>query len=238
MNPVLKKATNYNSCPFESTFEASDCGCCRFQELCRKLNKRKSARTGDNIFDVSHFLALELMSRKPIGRNKLAEKLGVGDGAIRTIISRLKSSDLIVITKEGCSLTEKGLRLWRTFESLFPQRADVEQTELTHSPCNYAFLVKNSGHKIHSGIEQRDAAIMGGARRAIAIVCRNGHLVIDSVSDNMEKEFPDATKKILRNLNAEENDVIIVAGADTQLKARRGAFAAAWVLIGEDERIS
>ena len=60
-------------------------------------------------FSMFHiFFALELMAQKPIGRNKLAEKLGVGEGAIRTIISRLKDADLIATAKEGCSLTEKG----------------------------------------------------------------------------------------------------------------------------------
>jgi predicted transcriptional regulator len=188
-------------------------------------------------FSMFHiFFAIELLAQKPIGRNKLAEKMGVGEGAIRTIISRLKEAQLIVTAKEGCRLTEKGARMWKQFEELFPARVEIEKNELTHSECNYAFLVKNSGHKIGSGIEQRDAAIMGGANRAIAIVSRKGHLVIDSVSSSIEKEFPQATAKILRNLKPEDNDVIIIAGADTLVKAKRGAFAAAWVLIGNGEK--
>jgi predicted transcriptional regulator len=190
-------------------------------------------------FSMFHiFFALELMAKKPIGRNKLAERLNVGEGAIRTIISRLKEADLITTAKEGCRLTLKGAEIWEKFEELFPQRAEIEQTELTHSPVNYAFLVKNRGNKIGSGIEQRDAAIMGGAKRAIAIVSRKGHLVIDSVSSNIEKEFPDAASSILKNVKPEDNDVIIIAGADTPIKAKRGAFAAAWVLIGEGEKTS
>ncbi len=190
-------------------------------------------------FSMFHiFFALELMAQKTIGRNKLAEKLNVGEGAIRTIISRLKDADLIVTAKEGCRLTEKGQKTWAKFEELFPTRVEIEKTELTHSDYNYAFLVKNSGQKIGSGIEQRDAAIMGGANRAIAIVSRNGHLVIDSVSGSIEKEFSEAAAKILRKLKPEDNDVIIIAGAETPVKAKRGAFAAAWVLIGEGKNAS
>ncbi len=185
-------------------------------------------------FSMFHiFFALELMAQKPIGRNKLAEKLNVGEGAIRTIISRLKEAGLITTAKEGCLLTKKGLETWEKFEELFPKRIEIEQTELTNSPCNFAFLVKNSGHKIGSGIEQRDAAIMGGAKRAIAIVSRKGQLVIDSVSSSIEREFPNAASRILQNLKPQDNDVIIIAGADTIAKAKRGAFAAAWVLIGD-----
>src|SRR3989337_41439 len=134
-------------------------------------------------FTVSHiFFALELMAEKPIGRNKLAKQLDVGEGAIRTIINRLKDAGLIETSKEGCNLTSKGLNVWKQFEEHFPKRVEIEKTELTKADHNYAFLVKNSGHKIKSGIEQRDAAIMGGARRAVVIVSKNGHLMIESVS--------------------------------------------------------
>ena len=188
-------------------------------------------------FSMFHiFFALELMAQKPIGRNKLAENLNVGEGAIRTIVSRLRESGLIVTAKAGCLLTKMGEETWKKFEELFPKRTEIEQTELTNSRYNYAFLVKNSGHKIRSGIEQRDAAIMGGAQRAIAIVSKKGHLVIDSVSNSIEKEFQDAAAKILKNIRPQDNDVIIIAGAETFVKAKRGAFAAAWVLIGQDDK--
>lgn len=188
-------------------------------------------------FSMFHiFYALELMAEKPIGRTKLAEKLNVGEGAIRTIISRLKDAGLIVTSKEGCNLTNKGFSVWEKFAEVFPKRIEIEKTPLTTSEYNYAFLVKNRGHKVKSGIDQRDAAIMGGARRAVAIVSKNGHLVIESVSNSIEKDFPEAANKILKDLKPEDNDVIIIAGADNPLKAKRGAFAASWVLLGDDKK--
>jgi predicted transcriptional regulator len=188
-------------------------------------------------FSMFHiFYALELMAEKPIGRTKLAEKLKVGEGAIRTIISRLKDAGLIVTSKEGCNLTDKGLSVWKNFAEVFPKRVKIEKTPLTTSEYNYAFLVKNRGHKIKSGIDQRDAAIMGGARRAVVIVSKKGHLVIESVSNSIEKDFPEAANKILKDLKPEDNDVIIIAGADDPIKAKRGAFAASWVLLVNDKK--
>jgi predicted transcriptional regulator len=188
-------------------------------------------------FSMFHiFFALELVAKKPIGRNKLAEKLNVGEGAIRTIISRLKDAGLIVTSKEGCTLTDKGLSVWKNFEDVFPKRVEIEKTALTTSEYNYAFLVKNKGHKVKSGIDQRDAAIMGGARRALVIVFKNGRLIIESISNSIEKDFPEAANRILKNLKPENNDVIIIAGADNPLKAKRGAFAASWVLIGNNKK--
>jgi predicted transcriptional regulator len=188
-------------------------------------------------FSMFHiFYALELLAKKPIGRNKLAEKLDVGEGAIRTIISRLKGAGLIITSKEGCILTDKGLSIWKSFVEVYPKRAEIGKTALTTSKYNYAFLVKDKAHKVKSGIDQRDAAIMGGARRALVIVSKNGRLMIESVSNSIEDEFPEAASEILEKLNPEDNDVIIIAGADNLLKAKRGAFAASWVLIGNDEK--
>jgi DNA-binding MarR family transcriptional regulator len=188
-------------------------------------------------FTVFHiFYALELTSEKTFGRNKLAEKLNVGEGAVRTIISRLVDANLITTSKEGCTLTSKGLRTWKEFEKVFPKRTEIPQSELATSDYNYTFLVKNSGNKVKSGIDQRDAAIVAGARRAIVIVLKDGHLRIESVSENIEKEFPNAASEILKDLKPEENDVIIIAGGDTPLKAKRGAFAASWSLLDGEKK--
>jgi predicted transcriptional regulator len=189
-------------------------------------------------FTVFHiFYTLELMSQKTMGRNKLAKELNVGEGAIRTIISRLVEAGLIVTSKEGCNLTAKGKDVWRQFEEAFPQRTEVPKTELTTSDYNYAFLVKNRGSKVKSGIDQRDAAIVAGAKRAVVIVENKGHLRIESVSENIDEEFPKATEKILKDIEPEENDVIVIAGGETPLRAKRGAFAAAFTLLEGEKKM-
>lgn len=188
-------------------------------------------------FSVAHiFHALELVAEKPIGRNKLAEELEVGDGAVRTIISHLKDAGLIETSKAGCTLTAKGLSTWKKFEEFFPKRGEIEKTELTTADHNYAFLVKNTGHKVKSGIEQRDIAIVAGAKRAVVIVCKGGHLIIESVSNGIEKDFPKATNQILKIIQPEDNDVIVIAGAYDLQKAKHAAFAASWALINGDKK--
>jgi predicted transcriptional regulator len=178
------------------------------------------------------YCALEQLSQGSIGRNKLASKLGVGDGTIRTIINRLKKAELISNTKEGCALTQRGQEVWQQFEQVFPQRVEIPKTELTHSEFNYGFMVKGQGDKIKSGIDQRDAAIIAGAKRAIVLIAKQGNLHVASVDQCIEKEYVVATKEIRKNINPQnDKDVIIIAGAETPLKAKTGAFAAAWTLL-------
>ena len=188
-------------------------------------------------FSVAHiFHTLELVAEKPIGRNKLAEKLDVGEGAVRTIINHLKDAGLIETSKAGCTLTAKGLSIWKKFGELFPKRGEIEKTDLTTAEHNYAFLVKNTGHKVKSGIEQRDAAIIAGAKRAVVIVSKGGHLIIESVSNDIERDFPKATSQILKVIQPEDNDVIVIAGAYDLQKAKHAAFAASWALINDDKK--
>jgi biotin operon repressor len=197
------------------------------QSLAEK--KAPGPSTSFTIFHI--YYALQLLAQKPLGRNKLAEQLNVGDGAVRTIISRLREAGLIDTTKGGCNLTSKGCEVWRQFEVSFPKRLDLPKFELTISEYNHAFLVKDCGHKVGSGIDQRDAAIIAGARKALVIVYRNGHLCISSVSDCLERDYPQAASKLFSAFAPQENDVITIAGAESYLKAKRGAFAASWSLI-------
>ena len=186
-------------------------------------------------FSTFHiFRAMELLAIEPMGRNRLAEKLRVGKGAIRTIISHLKDAGLVATSKKGGTLTSKGLNLWKRIVEVFPKRVEIEKTALTTSQYNYAFLVKNKGHRVRSGIDQRDAAIMGGARRALVIVVKNERLIIESISTDLKKDYPEAANNLISDLKPENNDVIIIAGADNPSKAMHGAFAASWALLGNN----
>jgi predicted transcriptional regulator len=202
-----------------------------FKKFMQQIAGKKAPgpSTSFTIFHV--FYSLELLSQKPLGRNKLAEKLNVGDGAVRTIISRLVNAGLVVTSKEGCNLTEKGLEIWKQFEEIFPKRIEFPKSELVGSEFNFVFLVKNSGQKVVSSIDQRDAAIIAGARKALVIVVKGNHLSIESVGDCIELQYPKAANLLIEELKPQNNDVIIISGADTMLKAKRGAFAASWSLV-------
>ena len=79
-------------------------------------------------------------------------------------------------------------------------------------------MVKNSGQKVGSGINQRDAAIIAGARKALVTVFRNGCLCIESVSSDVGKDYPKAATQLLKEMQPQENDVVVVAGADSALR--------------------
>lgn len=203
----------------------------KFKQLLERIAREKAPGPSPT-FSVLHVLhAIELIAEKEIGRGKLADKLKVGEGAARTIINRLKETELISTSKVGCALTDKGLRLWNEYRLIFNKKIEIGKNELTLANCNFAILAKNCGHQIKSGLEQRDAALMAGAKGATTVLYKDGCLIIPSVSDDAVRDFPEAANQIIESLQPEENDVIVIGSADGLEKAEYGALAAAWTLI-------
>lgn len=182
-------------------------------------------------FSVFHLLlVIELVAEDPIGRGKLAQNLGVGEGVIRTILGRLTDAGLVTTSKAGCRLTERGLGIWKEYNSIV-RKVEIGRNELTDASHTYAILVKDHGHRLKSGMEQRDAAVMAGAKTATTMLYKARRLNIPSVTENAEKDFPKASGKVLKLLKPVENDAIIIVGADNQAKAVYAAMAAAWTLV-------
>jgi predicted transcriptional regulator len=205
----------------------------RFKRLFEEMACEKAPGPSPT-FSLFHLLnALELIGEKPVGRSKLAKELEVGEGTVRTLIERLRDFELITTSKAGCALTQKGLRLWKEYKSIFPKKTEIEKSEIAFAEHNFAVLVKNNGSKIKSGVEQRDAAVVVGAKGATSCVFKEGRLIIPAVSNDVAKDFPEAAEQIFRLLQPAENDVVVVGSAESSVKAMYGALAAAWTLLDD-----
>ena len=204
-----------------------------FRHSIEKLTKEKAAGPTASVSTIHLLLALERIAAKPIGRNKLAEELGIGEGATRTLIDRLKDGGLIEISKSGCSLTQNGLKLFKEYESII-KKTKIGKNELTLTEYNYAALVRNGASKVKAGIEQRDAAIIAGAKSATTIVCRNGRLAFPFPNREMN-DYLKASTQIENLLKPKENDAIVIVGSDKSEKAEYGALAAALTLIDSSQ---
>jgi len=203
-----------------------------FKQVLERIAIEKAPGPAPSFTIVHLLLAIELVARKEVGRGKLGENLGVGEGVIRTILSRLRDAGLVGVSKAGCSLTDSGLRLWKEYASVL-RKIPIGQNELALAKSNFAVLVKNCGEAVGSGMEQRDAAVMAGAKSATTIRVKKERLVIPSVSEDVAKDFPNAANQLISLLRPRENDAIVIAGSDSPRKAEHGALAAAWSLLNK-----
>ncbi|MEM4980818.1 MAG: DUF4443 domain-containing protein [Candidatus Bathyarchaeia archaeon] len=194
------------------------------------LKRRPGPTPSFNVLDVIRLLRL-LAKSDSIGRGKISERLGLGEGAVRTMLKKLSKNGIITISRNGCSLTPKGKKVWTSIEEIMPKIIEIGRNELTLAPKSVAILVKGCADKVKSGIEQRDAAVFSGAKGAVTIISKNNKLIIPSVSMNLEKDYPLAFKDIVYSIKPGEGDVIIISSGDSLREAEYGALAAAWTLI-------
>lgn len=203
-----------------------------FKQLLEKIAKERGGPAPT--FSALHLLrAVELIAEKPVGRAKLSEMLNVGEGVARTIITRLKKAGLISTSKSGCSLTAKGRKLWEDYRKVMTKEVEIGKFELLNAKYNFAVLIKDCGDKVKTGMEQRDAAVKIGAKGAVTIVFKGGRFIVPSVSDDFLRDYPNAAEKIVKLMQPEENDVVIISGADTPDVARMGITATAWTLFDD-----
>jgi len=161
------------------------------------------------------------------GRKLLADRIGVGEVSMRTIVEYLRKQGLIEIKQTGIRITRKGQEL---ISRVPLQTYSLESQSMTLGDASVAVQVKNVGHKVGSGLEQRDRALLAGAKGATTVVVRKGELIIP-VDYNLDTELPDAAAEIRRLFDLEENDVIIIGTSVDLQKAEEGALSAAFELI-------
>jgi len=187
-------------------------------------------------FSVYHLIkGLELVAKTgQVGRGKLSEELKLGEGATRTLIERMKTPKLISVSKKGCALTEKGKKLWNEFESIFLQKTNIEKNELAFADCNVVVQIRGGAKKVRTGIEQRDAAVIAGAKGATTLVFKGKKLTMPNICQEVSHDYPIAHRQIMTLLKLRENDAVVICSAENWNKAEYGALAAAWTLIEND----
>lgn len=174
-------------------------------------------------FTPAHLLmSLKIISTSTIGRKQLADKLGLGEGTVRNLIRRLMDEGLVSSNRQGMSLTGNGRSLCSDLENKIIG-SSFKSSEITVSRYNYFVLVRGARNKIRFGIEQRDSAIMVGAKGATTLVFENGELIIPG----MERSLEETEIKQIMSLDPKNNDVIVIGTADSPLYAMLGAYSAA-----------
>jgi len=178
--------------------------------------------------DANIYWALHLLSDgRRVGRKKLSEMVGIGEGSMRRIIDTLKERNFITVKQTGITITKAG----QTFLKQIPIRVvDVELGESTVGDYSQSVLVLGVSDRVYNGMQQRDAGIKVGATGCTTVVIRDGVLMIPP-DWNIDEMNPELAYKIRKETSITQNDVIIVGSADTKILAIEAAINAAFELV-------
>ncbi len=184
-------------------------------------------------FEVVHaIMAIRIIGDSPgIGRKELSRRLGLGEGSVRTLLGKLRSNDLIIITKEGCKLSTNGLEIFNWLNEKISPIYEIDLKEIWPHQFSVGIVVKNGEHLVKRGIEQRDVAIKFGASGAMTLIFKSGKLLMPEIT-NLSEEFPEFASKVIDNFFLKDGDVLIIVGANNFYDACYGALAAALLTLG------
>lgn len=178
--------------------------------------------------DANVYWTLHLLSDgERIGRKRLSDMVGIGEGSMRRIIDALRDMELISIKQTGVAITEEGTEFLKNI----PIRIiDLDVGDSVDGDETQSLLVFGVSHKVRNGMEQRDAGIKVGATSCTTFVIRDGALMVPP-DWNVDLEKPELAKKIREDLGMSDKDAIIVGGAPTKAVAIEAAVTAALELI-------
>ena len=174
--------------------------------------------------DANVYWALYILSDgKRMGRKRLAEEVGVGEGSMRRIIDTLKEWGFILIKQTGITITKAG----QAFLNQLPIRpVSVNLGEAVVGEYQQAVLVLGAANKVVNGMEQRDMGIKVGGAGCTTIVIRDGNLMVPP-DWNIDEKDPELAYKIRKDSGITQSDALVVGGADSRTSAVEAAVTAA-----------
>ena len=178
--------------------------------------------------DANVYWALYILSDgKRMGRKRLAEEIGVGEGSMRRILETLRQWEMINIKQTGITITRSGMG----FLAEIPIKVvDLDLKDAIVGTYGQAVVVYGVGKKIENGMQQRDAGIKAGATGCTTLVIRNGALMVPP-DWNMDEKNPAVAARVREVTNITEDDAIIVGSAYDQHTAIVAALTAAFELF-------
>ena len=178
--------------------------------------------------DANVYWTMYLLSDgKRIGRKRLADEVGIGEGSMRRILDTLQEWEYISIKQTGITITKSG----QNFLDQTPiQPVDIHLDGSVLGSEQQGVIVKGVANKVNNGMEQRDAGIKVGAEGCTTIVYRDGKLCIPPDWD-LDIQNPDVAKKIRDDYGMKEDDALIVGGGSTKTSAVIAAVSAALELF-------
>ncbi|MGQ9718323.1 MAG: DUF4443 domain-containing protein [Nitrososphaerales archaeon] len=171
-------------------------------------------------------LFLLIKEEGPVGRYKIMKELELPEGVIRGVQSDLINMGIVHASKKGAILTDAGTNiLSRIFEKT--RIKNVKKFNFgfmaLDSCCAVAQLYQRKNSNV---LKLRDNAVRAGASACMVIFYERGRIIVPKVYKDLWILFPPLAEK-LEEFSLADGDLLIVAFAPTEWKAKEAAIYAA-----------
>jgi biotin operon repressor len=190
---------------------------------------RKGAKPSYGTIEVVRAL-LTIRRVGLVSRAQLSEELGIGEGAVRSLVRKLSLMGLVEVIRSGCRLTATGEQVVSVFSEHVRGPYELDLTDVWNHAKSVGLSVREGARIVGKGLEERDEAVRHGAEAAMVLIYRTGRVLMPELED-VTSHYPHFSEKITSSIKPVENDCIIIAGASSYRRAESGALGAALGLL-------
>lgn len=200
----------------------------KLEEVLKVLAKViEEDETRPKSFHIGHVVLaiFELDREKPISREKLSNLLGLGGGAIRSLLTRLNLNHLVSITYHGIRLRGIGIESNKKLREAIGGPFEVSLEYLGVDTYNVVFIIRGIEKERFKPLEIRDLVVKFGGTGATLCVYREGKIEVPFVVDDLFKQSPH-DYYVIKKLGLNEGDLILIVSAPSLVSAKVSGAAA------------
>jgi len=173
--------------------------------------------------------ALALLGERT-GRARLAARLGVGEGTVRTVLRSVAEKNLVSSTPAGHALTARGRALMHVIRAKAVSLRPVIASRLTFGLPAHAVQLRGVGATA-APLRLRDEAVRCGASGAVFARHSGGRLFMPPFHSKTHREYSVELRGLSRRFALAEGDALLLAyGGDCVSRER--ALWRACALLG------
>jgi hypothetical protein len=200
------------------------------EQLCESRIPRK--------FTCAHaVMALRRLQIEPyLGRYILQDMLGLSEASVRSVLNLLKRHELIQVNprRKGHRLSRRGEEFVQWLSNWIIPVNEVQFHDLVpEGTVSIGVLVRNAGHLITSGVDQRDDAIRRGALGAVTLIVDNNTVRFPCDARDMSEYAANDLEKIKSAISTQllDGDVIMIGWGNERPATEGGVLNAAIKLL-------
>lgn len=200
----------------------------KLEEVLKILTKIvEEDETRPKSFHIGHVILamIELDKEKPISREKLSSLLGLGGGAVRSLLTKLTLNHLVSITYRGIRLRGAGIDVSKKLKEAIVGPFEAELEYLGVDSHSVIFVIRGIESGKIKPLEIRDLVIRFGGTGATLCTYKEDKIEVPYVVDNLSKQSSHDYYEIKR-LELNEGDAILVVSAPSSVSAKISGAAA------------
>ncbi len=175
---------------------------------------------------------LVLAREGPLGRLKIAERIGLGEASIKTMLRRLRDLGLVEVDPvAGAYLTSKGEEIINNLSDKIKPPITVSLYETAKWPNSKVVVLRKAADLLNkiNVLEIRDELIRRGAHAALIIIVEDGVAKLAGVEEYVSEEI----NRIAKIAGADDKDLVLVAWSPEPRESERALIEVALDLLPE-----